>query len=175
MLIDLDLLKSKLLINLVLILLSLASILSVDCQASQLVDRSRRFDPQQISQADLQKHKRLVYADFQTNFQLKVGQTAIVKSEDFELKFLGVAKDSRCPADLNCFESGQINIAVKITAKGHSLGNSQLVNNASRKDLGTKQVSNYLIEFVKAEPDPKNTQRIKPSDYVVTLIVSDID
>ena len=137
-----------------------------------LVYRSRRFDPQQISQADLHKQKRLVYTDFKTNFQLKIGQAAIVKSDNFELVFLGVVKESRCPADLNCFESGQVNIAVKIIAKGHSLGNSQLINNASRKDLGIKQVSNYLIEFVKVEPCPKNTQRIKPSDYVITLIVS---
>ena len=114
---------------------------------------------------------KLVSTELKTSFQLRIGQNAIIKSEDFKLKFLNVVKDSRCPKDLNCFESGQIEIAVEIIVRGRSYKNLQIIHNASHKNSDTIKVNNYSIEFVKAEPYP-NTQTIKTSDYVITLMVS---
>jgi hypothetical protein len=164
--------KSQLLINLVLALIILNGIFSLNCPASQSVDRSIIFYPQQISRIDLHQRNKLVDTDFATSFQLRIGQTAIIKSVGFELKFLNVVKDSRCPNDLNCFESGQIEIAVEIIVKDRSYGNLQMIHNASHENLRIIKVNNYLIKFVKAEPYPKNTHRIKASDYVITLMIS---
>ncbi|WP_309741735.1 hypothetical protein [Chamaesiphon sp. OTE_20_metabat_361] len=164
--------KSQLFINLVLALIILNSIFSFNCQASQSVDRSIIFYPQQTIQIDRHQRNILADTDFKTSFQLRIGQTAIIKSESFELKFLNVVKDSRCPKELNCFESGQIEIAVEIIVKDRSYGNLQIIHNASHKNSETIKVDNYLIKFVKAEPYPQNTLRIKASDYVITLMVS---
>lgn len=174
MLFNLTLLKSKLLINLVLMLTFLSSIFIVDCQAFQLVNQQKKFNCQQMSQTDNQKQKKLINTDFNTQFQLKVNQIAIIKSKKFEITFLDVVEDSRCPSDVNCFESGQIKIAVKVVVNDRDLGDLNFINNTSKKNLSIKQVDNYLIEFVKAEPYPKSTQTINNSDYVVTLIVSKI-
>lgn len=167
--------KSQLFINLVLISIILNSIFILNCQASQLVDRSMIFYPQQISQIYHYQRNKLVSTDFKTSFQLRIGQTAIIKSENFELKFLNVVEDSRCPKNLNCFESGQIEITVEIIVKDRSYGRLQMIRNASHKNSDTIKVNNYLIEFIKAEPYPKNTQRTKASDYVITLMVSYIN
>lgn len=172
MLFNLILLKSKLLINLVLMLTILSSIFMVDCQAFQLVNQQKKFNYQQMSQADNQKPKRLINTDFNTQFQLKAGQIAIIKSANFELTFLDVIEDSRCPSDVNCFESGQIKVAVKVVVNESDLGDLNLLNNTSRENLGIKQVDDYLIKFVKAEPYPRSNQTIMFSDYIITLIVS---
>ena len=147
-------------------------IFPVDCQAIQLIDRPIKLnDRQQISQIDRQNQDNQIHTDFNTQFQLKVGQSAIVKSRNFELIFLGVTEDSRCPADLNCFESGQIKIALKIAIDGRNLGCLNLANNASIKKLSIKQFNNFLIEFVTVRPYPNSNQIIKTPDYIITLIV----
>ncbi len=172
MLFNLTLLKSKLLINLVLILTFSASIFLGESQASQLVNQPRKINYQQMSQTDNQKQKKIIYTDFNNQFQLKVDQIAIIKTEKFKLTFLDIIEDSRCPSDLNCFDSGQIKVAVKVVVNDCDLGDLNLINNTSRKNLGSTKVDDYLIKFVKAEPYPKSTQTIKLSDYIITLIVS---
>lgn len=116
--------------------------------------------------------KNMIYADFGNQFNLKVNQSAIINSGEVKVTFLEVTEDSRCPSDLNCFWAGQIQVAVNILVNGHNLGTLHLVNNASRKDLSIKKIKKYLIEFVKAEPYPKNNQEIEFSGYIITLAVS---
>ncbi|MBD2521409.1 hypothetical protein [Nostoc sp. FACHB-133] len=114
----------------------------------------------------------MVSADFGEQFQLKISEIASINSGKVELTLLDVTEDSRCPSDLNCFWAGQIQIIVKILVDKKDLGKSNLIYNASRKDLAIKKIDNYLIEFIKAEPYPKSNQKIELSDYVFTLVVS---
>lgn len=114
----------------------------------------------------------MVSADFGEQFKLKVSEVVSINSGEFELTLLDVAEDSRCPSELNCFWAGQIQIIVKVLVDKKDLGTSNLIYNASRKDLAIKKIDNYLIEFIKAEPYPKSNQEIELSDYVFTLVVS---
>jgi hypothetical protein len=114
----------------------------------------------------------MISADFGEQFQLKICEVARINSGEVELTLLDVTEDSRCPSDMNCFWSGQIQITVKTLVNKRNLGNLNLIYNASRKDLAVKKINNYLIEFIKAEPYPKSNQKIELSDYVFTLVVS---
>lgn len=116
--------------------------------------------------------ENMVYANFKNQFNLKLNQSAIIKSGEVKVTFLEVTEDSRCPSDLTCFWAGQIQVAVNILVNGHNLETLHLVNNASRKDLSIKKINKYLIEFIKAEPYPKSNQETESSDYIITLAVS---
>lgn len=114
----------------------------------------------------------MISAGFGEQFQLKIGEVARINSGEVEITLLDITEDSRCPSDLNCFWSGQIQITVKTLLNKRDLGNLNFIYNASRKDLALKNIDNYLIEFIKAEPYPKSNQKIELSDYVFTLVVS---
>jgi hypothetical protein len=116
--------------------------------------------------------ENMLYANFGNQFNLKLNQSAIINSGELKVTFLEVTEDSRCPSDLNCFWAGQIQVSVNILENDHDSGTLRLVNNASRKDLSTKKINKYLIDFIKAEPYPKSNQEIEFSDYIITLAVS---
>jgi hypothetical protein len=167
-------LEVQLLINWVLIIIFLSGFFlfidnafSVDYQIKEL--NKNLTVPNYYLFAKAQKN--MIYTDFGTQFQFRIGEVASINSGEVELKLLEVAEDSRCPSDLKCFEAGQIQITVKILVDEQDLGNLNLSNNASRKDLAIKRFDNYVIEFVKAQPYPKSNQKIELSDYVVTLRV----
>ena len=39
-------------------------------------------------------------------FNLYIGQTAVIESQNFSIKSLQVTADSRCPSDVECFKPG---------------------------------------------------------------------
>ncbi|MDV2998039.1 MAG: hypothetical protein N4J56_007744 [Chroococcidiopsis sp. SAG 2025] len=168
-------LKSKILITWGLILVIFSSIFSANSNASPLNACQRKINTNLIFPIDeisTRAQKNMISADVGTQFQLKLSEVASINSGEVELTLLEVTEDSRCPSDLNCFEAGQIQITVKVLVDKQDLGTLNLICNASRKDLAIKQFDNYVIEFVKAEPYPKSNQKIKLSDYIITLVVS---
>jgi hypothetical protein len=160
----------RLLIISILTLGFLSAIFEFDCQSVKAIGEVKN-NCQQMKQAN-QRQKKVLDMCLDASFNLRLGQIANIKSEKFKITFLDVVEDSRCPADIDCYEAGQIKIAVKVVATDRDLGKIDLINNASRENLGIQQVDKYLIKFVKANPYPKSTQKIKISDYVITLIVS---
>jgi hypothetical protein len=117
--------------------------------------------------------KNLVLADFGQQFELKINQSASINSGEVKVNFLRVIEDSRCPADVDCVWSGQIQVAVNVSVKGSTPKTLSLINRAGNKNISTKKFKKYSIEFVKAEPYPKNTnQQTKPADQIISLIVS---
>jgi hypothetical protein len=163
----------RLLITSILTLGFLSAIFAFDCQSVKAIGEVKN-NCQQMKQAN-KRQKRLFDACLNTQFNLRLGQVAKIKIEQLKITFLDVVEDSRCPTDINCYESGQIKIAVKVVAKDRDLGKIDLVNNVSRENLSIQQVDKYLIKFVKADPYPESANKIRKLDYVITLTVSKID
>ncbi|HKZ61422.1 MAG TPA: hypothetical protein VJZ68_03255 [Nitrososphaera sp.] len=118
-------------------------------------------------------------------FDIKVNQTINVESADIGLKFVRVTEDSRCPSNVVCVWAGQVSILVELqnVSAGISLGSaiftignggqgngSTSVGNASM----TETIDRYSIKLLDVKPYPVSTETIRPSDYVSTLIVSNM-
>jgi hypothetical protein len=111
-----------------------------------------------------------------SQFYLKVGQTATVKSENIAVKFLEVTGDSRCPSDVVCIWAGQVSVVVNITKNGENLGDVALTLGVSNPGLSVKNVGGYYIKVIAVNPYPISTHKIEQSEYIATLVVSkDID
>jgi len=105
-------------------------------------------------------------------FQLKIDQIAFIKSENIRIKFLKVTEDSRCPSDVVCIWAGQVGVLINVSKNGQDLGDLTLISGAGNKELATKSFDGYSANLMKVEPYPISTERIEPSDYVITLVVT---
>ena len=108
----------------------------------------------------------------ETQFQLKINQTASIESSNIKVKFLNVTGDSRCPSDVTCVWEGQIKIFVHIIKNNHDLGDFNLTSRGGQKNLALQSFDGYLIQILKVEPYPTSGKRILPSDYVSTFVIS---
>jgi|GEM_PF-3007722 len=122
-----------------------------------------------VHQADL------VSAKLNVPFQIKVGQTASIKSDDIEVKFINVTEDYRCPSDVDCFWAGQATVLVDVIKEGRDMGSFNLTSTTSSGGLEAKSFEDYSIRLEKIEPYTKSSQKIELSDYVATLIVQKIE
>jgi len=105
-------------------------------------------------------------------FDLKAGQTIIVKSENITVNLLEVTGDSRCPSDVVCIWAGQVSLIVNATKNGENLGDVTLTLGFSNPDLSVKNVGGYYIKVIAVNPYPVSTHKIEQSEYIATLVVS---
>lgn len=127
---------------------------------------------QQIPQEPNQEQEDLINVDLDTLFQLEANQIAFIEPEGLKIKFFNITEDSRCPSDVQCFWEGQITIVVNIEKDDSNLGDFNLTARSGHEDLAIKTFDGYSIKLIKVDPYPKTTQKIRLSDYVVSLIVS---
>src|SRR5574342_1006413 len=73
-----------------------------------------------------------------TQFQLKAQQTAILETENIQIKFLNVTEDSRCPSDVACVWEGMATIIVNIKLNDQDLGNFRLTQIGGQEKLAVQ-------------------------------------
>jgi len=112
---------------------------------------------------------------------LKINEKATF--EGLTVKLLGIAEDSRCPRNVNCFWSGEIVTQISLSSQDMEqtvyLGDLgvPIMNNSKYgmdKNFFTKTAfvfNGHQIRISKAEPIRETTQKIKPSDYRITFAV----
>ena len=99
-------------------------------------------------------------------FQLTPGQSAALKAEKLEIKFVDVASDSRCATDVTCIWQGTVTVRLEIRSNGKV---TQHEADASR-DVA---VDGYVVDVLDVLPARgPESQRIAPGDYRVTLKVT---
>ena len=54
-----------------------------------------------------QQEAKYVQVELGKEFQLPIGQTAFIASENFYIQFLETTENSLCPEDVQCFWSGE--------------------------------------------------------------------
>jgi hypothetical protein len=106
-----------------------------------------------------------------SSFTLKIENTAKIDSE-LQLTMLGAIEDSRCPSDVTCVWEGTVSVQVNLIKNDLNLGNHtiRLGENDDQQIF-----DGYFVKLVTVEPYPLSTTSIKPSDYVMTFLVSKIN
>jgi hypothetical protein len=104
-------------------------------------------------------------APIDQEFVLAPGQSSVV--EEIDVRFIRVAADSRCPADVVCVSAGDAQVQIMVTSEAQS----------REYELHTRDKSpvahdGYAINLMKVEPYPYSSKKIEPDDYRVTLKVT---
>ncbi len=110
-------------------------------------------------------------AKLEEQFSLNFEKSAIITPAHIIVKFVKVTEDSRCPSDVVCVWAGQVSVLVNVNNDGKDLGDIKLTLGAN-KDDAVKDIGKYYLKLLEVKPYPISTKTIKPSEYVVTLIVS---
>jgi hypothetical protein len=97
--------------------------------------------------------------------QLAPGEWAHFKAEDLEIKFDGVAEDSRCPNDVVCVWAGEV--VARFTLRRNSRNKDVLV-----KETQALAVDGYTIKILQVLPPRASSGPLPPADYRVTLKIT---
>jgi len=116
-----------------------------------------------------------ISAELNNQFQLKIGQTASIESKNIKLRFLNVTEDSRCPADAVCVWEGQVTVLLNVMHGERELGDFDLTIRGGDENLAIKTFNGYSIKLVQVDPYPFASQPTELTDYVVTLLVSELE
>lgn len=98
-------------------------------------------------------------------FVLAPNDSAIV--EDVSIRFVGVANDSRCPADVLCVLGGDAQVQIVVISSRRTRN-----YDLHTGDMKPVQHDDYTIHLVKVEPYPFSSRTIQPEEYRVTLRVT---
>ena len=101
-------------------------------------------------------------------FEIKVGDSAILANQGLIIKFKAVTEDSRCPIDAICVWAG--NAAVTFDLK-NTISNQLTTQLNTFLDPKSIDFSGVVITLKEVNPYPKSTEMINPSDYIAKLIV----
>lgn len=101
-------------------------------------------------------------------FNLGVGESAIISQHGVVIKFKTVEEDSRCPIPLACFVAGN---AVVVLELKDSDRNKQTIKLNTYLEPKNVEYSNLIIDLKDLTPYPKSDEIIDPDDYVAKLIV----
>ena len=111
-------------------------------------------------------------ASLNSQFTLAPGQTVRIQSESMDIKFIGVAGDSRCPKGAECIWAGQVICAVEIT-KNKIINQVTLTDSAGSGAATGQDFQNYQILF-SVTPYPEIGKTISKNDYRLLLTVSQL-
>ena len=124
-----------------------------------------------ISSPDLKNQDlKIINTELNTEFELKINQTANIESENIKIKFLDILEDSRCPSDVQCVWQGQARVLVNVEKNGQDLGDFILIDLADKEDLRIKDFNGYTIKLLKVMPYPKINEKVE-TDTTIRLIV----
>jgi hypothetical protein len=107
-----------------------------------------------------------------TQFQLKYGQNAQIRTERLEVNFIEVTEDSRCPSDVACIWQGQVTVGLNLTKNGKNFGKLNLTLSPDGNNLAMQSFDRYTVKLMQVLPYPKSDQKTRIADYSVTLVVS---
>lgn len=102
-------------------------------------------------------------------FELKVGQEAIIKGEQLKVKFISVLEDSRCPKGVTCIQAGRGRVALQLTPQNKKYETVELSTASTGQET---DFNGYQIKLVSLNPYPKMDSQVKPADYFLNLTVS---
>ena len=100
-------------------------------------------------------------------FELGVGQSAVIEDAALSVRFNGVSNDSRCPADVLCIQGGDALVHVTATSR-----TSTRDYDLHTGDMRPVKHESLTIALVQLQPYPFSSRTIAPGDYRATLKVT---
>ena len=113
-----------------------------------------------------------VSAELGVPFELKLGQQALIDSEDIAVSFADVVGDSRCPSDVVCIWQGQATISVSVKVGG--AGPREFMLTIGADESPSSAFGQYSVKLLGLEPYPQSSVQTEPDDYVAALVVSKV-
>ena len=102
-------------------------------------------------------------------FDLYIGQTALVEDEQIKFKFIEVVTDSRCPKGATCIWQGEVTCIVEITYF-ESLHHKTLTQPGLTQEPSRDVFKEYGITF-NVKPYPELGKDIKTGEYRLQLVI----
>jgi hypothetical protein len=109
-------------------------------------------------------------ADLGQEFTLAIGQSAVIRGENLEIRFKEIAEDSRCPEGATCIWEGRVRAIVEITENGSPF-QMVLTQPGLSDEYAEETYKEYRLIF-KVEPYPEVDTEIASADYRLLLTVS---
>ena len=103
-------------------------------------------------------------------FSLSIGQSALIKGENLEIKFEEVVEDSRCPWEVTCVWEGRVSLSVEINENDVS-GDIGLSQPGLTDQSVVATHEGYQFTY-KVEPYPEAGKPISLDEYRLILVVS---
>lgn len=103
-------------------------------------------------------------------FSLRIGESASIKGEELQVRFLEVTEDSRCPRGVVCVWEGRVSCLVEITYRG-SL-DSVVLTEPGLTDFPTEQSFHEYKLAYHIEPYPQASAEITEDEYRLHLKIS---
>ncbi len=129
---------------------------------------------QQATTAPLPKPQlNYTQAELDEEFKLRWNETALIREDNFKLKFLDVLEDSRCPPKVTCVWEGQASILMSAIREDKNAGNFTLKLRAGHDDVAVQAVDGHFVRLLEVDNNQSNTsKKIRPSNYTITLLVT---
>ena len=103
-------------------------------------------------------------------FSLRVGETAGIKGEQLQIRFLEISEDSRCPRNVTCIWEGRA-VSVIEVFQGDTSQQIMLIEQGLSDLFAKEQFGEYEFLFrILPYPDDAEIQ-ISPDEYRLMLIV----
>jgi len=103
-------------------------------------------------------------------FSLRIGESATIKGEELQVRFLEVTEDSRCPTGVVCIWEGRVSSLVEITYQ-ESLHRVELTEPGLTSWPPEYPFKEYMIAY-HVEPYPQAGAEITAEDYRLFLRIS---
>ena len=104
-------------------------------------------------------------------FSLHIGESASVRGEELQVRFLEVTEDSRCPRGVTCIWEGRVSCLVEITYRG-SLDSVVLTEPGLTNFPPEQSFQEYKLAY-HIEPYPEAGAEIAEEEYQLYLKISE--
>jgi hypothetical protein len=105
-------------------------------------------------------------------FKIKVGGVVTLDGGSLRLRFVRVAEDSRCPADVDCVWAGNAEVLVEAGGKGWKGKTTlKLDTNESGQGASEARYGRYTLKLLALSPERRRDLKIAPGQYTATLLV----
>ena len=108
-----------------------------------------------------------------SEFKLKAGRVVTLDGARLRVRFVRVASDSRCPADVDCVWAGNADLVFEVGgSRWRGRQTLRLNTNASPERPAEARYGRYTLKLTGLAPQPRSTRKIAPGEYVATLLVT---
>ena len=111
-------------------------------------------------------NKKTVQLD--KEFDLRIGQTAILEAVGLTVSFTAVTEDSRCPQGVDCIWAGNADVKIRVSSNQAGSASLELKTELEPKE---QRFGLYRVRLVMLRPYPKKDTPIRQRDYVATFVV----
>lgn len=102
-------------------------------------------------------------------FQLAMGQTAFLSTENLSVTFQDVLEDSRCPVDVVCIWAGNAKVTLEVKQTGKATQTLVLNSTLEPREVAYE---GFRIRYEGLMPQPRSDHPIRREDYRLSLSIS---